>query len=216
MWRARVAGATFLMMSLWMCGHRGEIRGQAVPPQSPVRIIGGSITVRVPGQWAPQNSNSFPLTPQGRVTSANFDIKLDNVTPETAGDSTDWPASDPWEVDVYAADAKGMRASTEGLALCTNPGGATCQVPAHTAMNKTVTVTAVRGAMSSAIYDRTDAAKFPNGKKDEGLRFGNTNCTVDDGELCEHMYRIVVTIGQGSPHGYLCPDGDCIVTISGQ
>ncbi len=191
--------------------------------QSPVRIVGGSITMRAK-QWDKASNPGYWVTADNIASANGFDITIEKVKAEKRGEPTSLAGvMVPWEIDAYAANPDGSDpdpsqtgSGVYGLALCTNPDPKTgCQAPIASQL-PTVTLGGISNGKGTApsLYTKYDALK---GFGEEGKRFYNNSghCDISGGDLCEHIFRIVLKIGGASPatYTYKCPDGECRVDI---
>jgi hypothetical protein len=199
-------------------------------PQSPVRIVGGSIKLKENGNgWTSAlkkaqcaaEFSSFGHTIQSCIASNSLDavdfsgLMLTGVSlwqgppPSTTPASTSWLGLDQtWTITAFARGSNNMR----GVDICVSDGtncGAAATAPHQIAI---------------AAFDNTnmgislEAEHVENQSDETTFRYRDPNSdpsgadTTKPKTLLEHMGQIVVTVG-GTPNSYDCTDGACQIYI---
>lgn len=180
--------------------------------KSPIRVVGGSITFRTKSKW--QNTG-----PAGCSTTNGFDncfyttaTSLDASEIKVIVEGTPLTTSgitDPWKIELFAFNPDGGSVTSNGVSVCTSDNSGNCGTAPSAAY---VTLKPI-GSDKPGFYDSKYDGPPPKASSFGGKRFHNKQCHVENGELCEHLGRIVMTIGTNQPITFECPDGDCRVFI---
>jgi hypothetical protein len=177
------------------------------PGNSPVKVVGGSITFRAKGGWTNVTGNIWKAT-NAPDTSI---IQLERVIfPGTSGppDVVTIPNINvSWqiEVDGRTPDGKAVSSGPNGAMVCVGTiTGTTCT---QSAGNLQIV------PIGSASFYGADALTW-DATQYQGIRYKDQTPPCDSaGHFCESIYQIKVTLGNGSPITFLCPDGECRVNI---
>jgi hypothetical protein len=186
------------------------------PGNSPVKVVGGSMTFRAKGGWTNVTGNIWKAT----NTPDTSVIQLERVTysgnsgqPDTV---TIANINVPWqiEVDGRTPDGTAVSSGPNGVIVCVGTISATTCT--QSAGNLQIV------PIGSALFYGSPALTWdPTNKQYDGLRYkdftkDSTDATKDcskAGWFCESIYQIKITLGNGSPMTFLCPDGECRVNI---
>jgi len=187
-------------------------RSAAAGGDSPVRVLGGSITARSTVTWT-ANGSGFSTTTS---TYPYTEISLQGVVPNSATVNQPFGWFDlnvPWEIDVYsrAIDGTDQSTVTDGIRVCSNYStGATCA----TTGSPSNSVTILPLGINSQI------AAVPDDGADYGKRFVHTACAAsatNPNPRCEFIGHIKVTLynttGAASMFTYACPASECSVGV---
>ena len=188
------------------------------PGNSPVKVVGGSMTFRAKGGWTNGTGNIWKAT-NAPDTSV---IQLERVTysgnsgpPDTV---TIANINVPWQIEVDGRTPDGKAVSSgssgpNGAIVCVGTiSGTTC---AQSAGNLQIV------PIGSASFYGPALTWDPTNKQYDGLRYKDPtkdNSTPPKdcsqaGWFCESIYQIIITLGKGNPITFLCPDGECRVNI---
>jgi hypothetical protein len=177
------------------------------PGNSPVKVVGGSMTFRAKGGWTNVTGNIWKAT-NAPDTSV---IQLERVTysgnsgqPDTVTISN---INVPWqiEVDGRTPDGTAVSSGPNGVIVCVG----TISVTTCTQSAGNLQIVPI----GSASFYGADALTW-DATQYQGVRYKDQTSPCDKaGHFCESIYQIKITLGNGSPITFLCPDGECRVNI---
>ena len=179
---------------------------------SPVKIVGGSMTFRAMNGWS-----GSPLKTSSSVDTSI--IQLDRVALPDAGSGPGFVTfpniATAWQIEVDARDSTGKNLSGNGVFVCAEAlvgGNAACDLTKP--LLNSITIIPIDKANPGKIgFYSTDAPPFLSSSSSyQGKRYQDQTCTVE-GTFCEHIARIIITFAGKNPITYLCPDGECRVYV---
>jgi hypothetical protein len=187
-------------------------------PNSPVRIVGGSMKIRTTiSTWTPCTGSSYtnPTCVLSSSTSAGS-IYLDLVDPANYA-PTSLPSLDgTWTIKVWARDTNGKPKKANGITVCPTTDGSSC----NTSSGATITGILVRvtdNSAASLIQDAIDENSGGSASASQPI----TQYRYDDLKHNEHDYLDhigtidVVQQTNASPYTYTCHNGLCEIFIGG-
>jgi hypothetical protein len=176
--------------------------------QSPVRVVGGSTTFDYDDGWKPV-ARCSPGSPDtcsyvGKTNFVGKHIYID------IGDGTTLDlAGYGWQIDAQSYKADGSAIGTTGATLCNSKDGVNCDNK-----NAGTYLVVVPNAMGSFFAkdsppDRDD----PVNKKGKRYHSLDRSCHVEQGDFCDHLASVTITINGMAPTSYSCPVGRCVVRV---
>lgn len=166
------------------------------PPQSPVRVVGGSITFRAT-QWNPVSGHPHKFT----TPSDTSQIHLEDVAQPGQETSYTIPANArfPWRIKVLGHGPQTTDApSTNGIEI--------------SGINGIITLAPI----NDGTFFKQEAIPIntANGPI-TGKRYRDIDCDISGDppdKVCNHIGQIVVIVPGQTPAGgvtYVCPGGEC-------
>jgi len=195
--------------------HAESGRQGTAPGNSPVKIVGGSMTFRSTAAWTAGSGGTWTTTIGNASTQI---IELERVSfMNIPGELDDVILSDltgTVTIEVDGRDPTGQQISAGGTNNA--PNGALLSL---NLTGGTVTVAPTSGAAANVGFWGPNAPTWSKSLY-SGLRYkdqskgtgGANDCTIA-GTLCESIYQIVITPASGTKTTFLCPDGECRVDI---
>ena len=173
------------------------------PPQSPLKVRGGSMTFFSKGSWQPSIRE-----PKNRPYCTFVDTTYLDFYLFTGTHFNDFPLrnlSPNWTVEIYGREKNGTTLSSRGVTLKAGKG---CfgQSPDTTS----VTITPMARSEFNSVVLQGDTFYTDN------RRFHDLNCSGSDTDLdaCERIKKVVVTIPahRNSLYTFLCGH-DCEIDV---
>jgi hypothetical protein len=170
-------------------------------PQSPVRVLGGSITIRSKNPWADVGGCTGCKKTDADTSQILFD---DDAAPR--------PLGRPWQLTIYARE-KGGAANTNngGILICSNySSGTTCDPSAATPSS---TLTAIpippSGGGSTSLTD-----KKLSDDRSYAIRYvADSSCKPCGGDFCEHPGKMTLSVKDSNDAPITCKNGECRIFI---
>jgi len=201
-----------------------QSNGRGAPGNSPVKIVGGSMTFRAPGGWKASNGGATWTTTNSASVSA---IQLEHVWAN--GDSGQpgnytfgVPAS--WQIEIDGRDPSGTMISNPGggappNGVIVSPAAGMIQIaptnPASTSYGFYFVSSASGPVPDAPTWDKT---LYPGVRyKDQtGSAAVPATYCAGAGALCESIWQIQVILNGDTahPHVFRCPDGECRVYLA--
>jgi len=193
-------------------------RQGTAPGNSPVKIVGGSMTFRAAGGWAPTDATK-PAAGWTTNKSINISaIELEQVV--SASSSSGSPPTDiafglssMWSVEVDARNADKSADGNNGVIITPVSGKISIAIKNYGAS----TTYGAFSYTSSSGSTQPDAPAWDPSQY-QGVRYwfpDASKCTEPqstEAPLCEKISQFIVT-SNGATNTYLCPDGECRVDL---
>jgi len=191
------------------------IEGTA-PGNSPVKIVGGSMTLRSIVGWTNSSGQLWNTTSQINASP----ITLERVV--LAG--TNGPTNSitlnltvPWQIELDARqnDGKAANPTKAGVYVCTQgaPSASTgCPMTGALASPTNIFIGPKDPSSVGVGFNPNDAPQGPFDSQDQGKRYMDQSGTCKWGGFCEHIWQVIITFGSSS-YTFFCPDGQCRIYV---
>ncbi len=215
--------AAAMLLIITGCDHKRTPNNQMAPPDSPIRVAGGSILVHVYGKWMAGSGSTPSFTSVQAAATVYTQIQIGGfVMADPSTPNAPIPASfsgQPyWQIDIL--DQNPDASLTEGITLCSNPTCVLSGPPSTTVLLKPLAGSRHSNFYSQPLGDNSSGMGFP------AERFYDTAVHQNDGsngmdspsntvDLYERIKTITITVPQysTSPQKYDCPEGECFIAI---
>ncbi len=189
--------------------HTGGLGGGA-PGNSPVRIVGGSMTFRSNG-WKASDATgtTWTTTNSCKLSAVEFEhVWQPAQTSGTPGDFV-YGLSSGWSIEFHSTNIDGSADASDIVTVNQD------------ASNNVVIAVKGQGSFSfkTASSSTAPLADAPSWDKSgySGIRYKSQSCTMGQSTqspICDMISEIKVTFGTGgTPTTYACPDGECRVDL---
>lgn len=194
-----------------------KVVGGGAPGNSPVKIVGGSMTFRAPGGWTVSNGGATWTTTNSVSVSA---IELERVWASGgSGEPTDiifGVPSSSWKIELDGRDPTGARISSGNGStpngVIVSPSGNFVQIaPTNTASATYGFYSVPVGSTLAPDAPTWDKTLYPGVRYKDQSGSASPKCS-DPGAKCESIWQIQVTLN-GTAHIFQCPDGECRVYL---
>jgi hypothetical protein len=181
-------------------------------PQSPVRIVGGSIKLRASDGWNACQSSSTPCIVSAKGVNTAY-LAIEGGDSANA-EPTAWvnvSSSYNWTIKVWARDIKYQKKKgTGGIQICTSDLSGACA--AAGTRGAYVTITTIGKSQGNGasldLFPETPDSNTGYRYADSAVQKGNFVESIHSAELDN-----VDSISASTPYTYTCDDGACNIYI---